>query len=54
MLARYVPGKHDSSINIQTAYTDTTERDLVRVVKIMILPNFFFKLDNFNVLKILL
>ena len=35
-----VPGKHDSNINIQIVYTATTQIDFVRIVTVMILPNF--------------
>ena len=54
VLTQYVPGKHDSNINIQNVHTATTQIDFVRIVTIMILLHFIEKLDNFNVLKILL
>ena len=38
---QYVPGKHDSNINIQTVYTATTQIYFLRIVKIMILPHLF-------------
>ena len=36
----YVPGKNDSSINIQTVHTATTQADFVIIVTMMILPHF--------------
>ena len=50
----YVPGKHDSGINIQIVYTATTQIDFVRIVTTMILPHF---ISNWTILmfsKILL
>ena len=44
----YVPAKHDSSTNIQTVYTATTQIDFVRIVTIMILPHF---ISNWTILK---
>jgi hypothetical protein len=31
-LHKYIPGQHDSSINIQTVYTATTQTDFIRIV----------------------
>ena len=43
----YVPDKHDSTINIQTVYTASTQTDFVRIVTIMILPHF---ISNWTIL----
>jgi hypothetical protein len=29
---KYIPGQHDSNINIQTVYTATTQTDFMRIV----------------------
>jgi hypothetical protein len=39
MYKSLVPGKYDSSINIQSVYTATTQTDFVRIVTMMILPH---------------
>ena len=49
-----VPGKHDTNINTQTVYTATTQIDFVRNCNNNHFTPFYFKLDSFNVLKILL
>ena len=36
---QYVPGKHDSNINIQIVYMAITQIDFVRIVTIMVLFN---------------
>ena len=43
-----------STTVVPTLQTATTQIDFLRIVTIMILPPFYFKLGNFNVLKILL
>ena len=42
-----VPGKHDSSINIQNVYTATTQTDFLRTVTVMILAHF---ISNWTIL----
>jgi hypothetical protein len=49
----YIPGQHDSSINIKTVYMVITQTDFMRIVATKGFSLLYCKYDNFNVLKIL-
>ena len=49
---QYIPGQHDSSFNLKTVYTATTQTDFMRIVTTKSFSQFYCKWDNFNVLMI--
>jgi len=48
----YIPGQHDGSINIQIVYTANTDGLHENYNKKMIFSPFYYKYDNFNILKL--